>query len=257
MSRRARERIEQDAEELIAAARITRTTYDVPFRARQYPSASGASLKDQECSQGDSVDVASRKGDIDLVRDNWDSSDDEGAHNDGDDGTCEPRKRPSEAAEVSGVEESDALEKDDTSVAKGSAGAHCELVAPVTASSSDKCIDRLHTLNPAVLESDFSESAPGDTPVCSPSASAEGDGLKNSVPEPDSKVEDMVPVGAGGERGLEEKCHGVSGADPAPKRHSRWGNSVIRGQLNRPSDGRLTMAELEAKERQEKVERLR
>ena len=41
------------------------------------------------------------------------------------------------------------------------------------------------------------------------------------------------------------------------RRHSKWGNSAIKGRLARPSDGRVTMVEQEAKERQEKIEKLR
>lgn len=67
--RRAWEKIEKDGETLLAAARVTRTEYLAPFRACLYHKASTVTMS------GGAVAGASR-GD-EVVRDNWDSSDDD------------------------------------------------------------------------------------------------------------------------------------------------------------------------------------
>ncbi|CAN0570341.1 unnamed protein product, partial [Laminaria digitata] len=70
--RRAWETIEKDAEQLVAAARVTRTDYHAPFRARLYPSlSSGDKRSTTAAAAAAAAAVAGAEGD---VRENWDSS---------------------------------------------------------------------------------------------------------------------------------------------------------------------------------------
>ncbi|CAM9995679.1 unnamed protein product [Scytosiphon promiscuus] len=74
-ARRAWEKIEKEAEQLVAAARVTRTDYHAPFRAKLYPFPPSAAAN----GKGDTGRASDSGGgeSLDVVRDNWDDSSDE------------------------------------------------------------------------------------------------------------------------------------------------------------------------------------
>lgn len=283
--RRAWEKIEKDAEQLIAAARVTRTDYHAPFRALPYPSdknAGNASAKASAAAVlGDHEDMA--------VRDNWDSSDDE--------------------------EQEEKVEEEEEGGGQAGVAAEAEACA---AGKEDVDVDddpRVHE----AAEREEEDGEKGDalegpyaatteaTEATMVTQTAEG-GEENNVEAPTevslSPTADVVLDGAGGrttpesvagpgERlsssslqwqaedrkiDVEERVSGggdgltVSPALPSPppataaattaaaapsKRQSKWGNSMIKGRLSRPSDGRATTVEQEAAKRRERVEKLR
>ncbi|CAM9430530.1 unnamed protein product [Sphacelaria rigidula] len=99
-------------------------------------------------------------------------------------------------------------------------------------------------------------------------AAGGGCGVDSEAPGGSSSMRWRAGGGSGDDKRSRESDQGVLGgprggmvAPPAPgpssRRHSKWGNSAIKGRLARPSDGRATMLEQEAKERQEKIEKLR
>ncbi|CAB1099906.1 unnamed protein product [Ectocarpus sp. CCAP 1310/34] len=201
-ARRAWEKVEKEAEQLVAAARVTRTDHHAPFRAKLYPSAPPA----------DDGGVGGCGSLVDVVRDNWDDSSEEedeepvgvardGARDEGGDDETERKEEP--RLQDSHEDEDRAQEHEGKE----------EKLAPRETGDDDS------TASPAPGASAAAATAAVPTAVAPAAAAA-----------PSS-------TGTG-------------------KRHSKWGNSAIKGRLSRPSDGRATTVEQEAAARQERLEKL-
>lgn len=203
-ARRAWEKIEKEAEQLVAAARVTRTDHHAPFRAKLYPSAP---LVDDGGGSGGG-------GLVDVVRDNWDdSSEDE----------------EEEPVDGAGDSVSDEEAEDDET----------EREKEPRLQDSHEDDDQAQG-----QEEKEEKSAPRGT----------GDDVSTASPGPGASAAAAaaVPIAV-----TALAAAATPSSTGAGKRHSKWGNSAIRGRLSRPSDGRATMMEQEAAARQERLEKLR
>lgn len=334
-ARRAWEKIEKDAEQLLAAARVTRTEYHAPFRACLFPAAAASSSIEASARVSGARalranlkppdDVTERIGDDDEVRDNWDSSDDDDGAEEGvsvkdnwDSSDDEEEKKSGDegvekldvAAEavlesLYGAEASDAGQErlvtegstedppdtaeengepaaggaDESKLCQGKCGGGSHEARQCGRLEEQEAVEEKALLEgKSAQDGDFLESE----------TRAEDDGRAVGLiqtPEEDSSAPKWIggvtigsiPTG-GGSSSLQWRAASgstkrdgtsdhantdagggaASAAGPAPpRRHSKWGNSAIKGRLARPSDGRATTVEQEANERQEKIEKLR
>ncbi|CAM9514578.1 unnamed protein product [Ascophyllum nodosum] len=256
-ARRAREKIEKDADQLIAAARVTRADYHPPFRTLPYPSTTSASIL-TPVKADDALAIEGLS-----VRDNWDSSDDELDVLGSVEGPGEGNAANANDAAVSG-EVVDAARQDHeggfSEVEEVSWRVEEASSAGMAAGSGEE--RRGGAMMPQrdarALEASISTTTTADVFV----EAGEGDKEENTNGEaatavPEGKVEKLKGTN-GATKGSAHPTAAGGGVGSAPERRSsKWGNSVIRGRLSRPSDGRVPTVEQEARERKERIEELR
>lgn len=239
--RRAWEKIETEAEQLVAAARVTRADYHAPFRARLYPVAPSSDGD----SDGKRAALGGQRGDED-VRDNWDDSSEEEEEDN------QEEEEEEEEEGLAGEFPHEDLSPADA--ASGGAGGEYENESDVTTGEEeDACLE-------AVVAGDGIFGTPGgdgsaEFPVLEGLSVRALDTESRGSGQEDEEEEEEENAGGGAGVGV------ASTAGKAPpaavRRQSKWANSVLKGRLSRPSDGRATTVEQEAKERRERVESLR
>ncbi|CAM9654703.1 unnamed protein product [Ectocarpus sp. 12 AP-2014] len=212
-ARRAWEKVEKEAEQLVAAARVTRTDHHAPFRAKLYPSAPPV----DDGGGGGGSGGGGGGGLVDVVRDNWDDS------------SSEEDDEPVDVARDSARDEG---EDDET---------EWKEEPPLQDSHEDE--DQAQD-----QEGKEEKSAPRGT-VDDDSTASPGPGA--SAAAATAAATAAVPTAVAPAAAAAPSSTGTW------KRHSKWGNSAIRGRLSRPSDGRATTVEQEAAARQERLEMLR
>lgn len=254
--RRAEEKIKREADQLIAAARATRTEFHPPFRTCPYPSSpvfdpntppqGGGSPS--TCGGGNALGVEGLD-----VRDNWDSSDDEV------EGRVEAFGDGASASELKG-----SLEH-----GKGSSDLEENSSKPVEISPEhgEGSLDREgssvidggnRSLEHGKGSLDLEENPSKHVEI----SSEHGEGSLDIEAEEGSSDLKQALSGNGAATAVAVNNLGGDVSDATPsavstKRASKWGNSVIKGRLSRPSDGRVPTVEQESRERQERVEKLR
>ena len=236
---------------------MTRADYHPPFRTLPYPSTTSASIL-TPVKADDALAIEGLS-----VRDNWDSSDDELDVLGSVEGPGEGNAANANDAAVSG-EVVDAARQDHeggfSEVEEVSWRVEEASSAGMAAGSGEE--RRGGAMMPQrdarALEASTSTTTTADVFV----EAGEGDKEENTNGEaatavPEGKVEKLKGTN-GATKGSAHPTAAGGGVGSAPERRSsKWGNSVIRGRLSRPSDGRVPTVEQEARERKERIEELR
>lgn len=269
--RRAWEKIEKEAEQLLAAARVTRADYHAPFRARLYPSPPSAVMPSLSGTALGGIAVAGDDDDLEI-RDNWDDSsedDDEGKDEGKDEDKDEDKDKEEKGDENADKDEDrDGGEKTEETVDTiGVAAREDELAVQESASSSREPLDEggvADTSDRAENGRDQIPTEDGVAPFPKPPPGLVRSAI--SPPLPDMSEGDVI-ITTGVIRAEDSPAASPKALPPAAaavppitggnKRQSKWGQSALKGRLSRPSDGRATTVELDAKERQERLEKLR
>lgn len=280
--RRAWGRIEENAEHLVAATRVTRTDYHAPFRARLYPAASPKVSTRAQDSAGSGHGAAGSAGD--EVRDNWDSSgDEEEEEEEGATGIMSAESDDAEGMQqekVSGLVSSEAVAALRTAEPGAIPGdgegsgteRNCGPIGEMengremgesTGNDVDAGEERRTSLDAAMGGAKRGNDGHEVVQTLEVATGDQWDGIQEGGGDPERRSASL-------RRGAEEGWKKQDAPDkddpgagdrrtsvPASRRQSKWGNSVIKGRLSRPSDGRATTAEQDAKERHEKIEKLR